>query len=234
MVEVLETKSADGDTLMATITEEEDCWMSPFIKYVIEGILLEDKLKARRIRMGAPMYHFQDGILYRKSFTSPYLRCIRPTQAKANGQVEVTNRDIVAGIKARLDKHRQGWVDELQYISWAHRTTSKESMNETPFGLVYGTGAVIPAEVFIPTTLVMAFDEQQNDEAEKKQKIANQYNKKVKPLDFQLHNLVLRRNEASRQQDVRKLGPRWEGPYRVVGITDNSAYHLETLDGIPL
>ncbi|XP_071695335.1 uncharacterized protein [Rutidosis leptorrhynchoides] len=81
MVEVLERKSTDEVTLMATITEEEDCWMSPFIQYLNEGTLPDDKLEARRIRMRAPMYHFQDGILYRKSFTEPYLRCVGPMQA---------------------------------------------------------------------------------------------------------------------------------------------------------
>ncbi|XP_071712498.1 uncharacterized protein [Rutidosis leptorrhynchoides] len=84
---------------------------------------------------------------------------------QANGHVEVTNRDIVAGIKARLGKHRQGWVDELQHVLWAHRTTPKESMNETPFSLVYGTEEVILAEILVPTTCITAFDEHQNDEA---------------------------------------------------------------------
>ncbi|XP_071714492.1 uncharacterized protein [Rutidosis leptorrhynchoides] len=146
---------------------------------------------------------------------------------QANVQVEVTNRDIVAVIKARLGKHQQGWVDELQHLLWAHRTTPKYSMNETPFNLVYGTEAVIPAEVLVPTNRIITFDEQQNDEAlrenldvleerrtiahiqqaEKKQKITNLYDKKVKPLDFQLNDLVLHSNEASRQQDVEKLGP---------------------------
>ncbi|XP_071727467.1 uncharacterized protein [Rutidosis leptorrhynchoides] len=173
---------------------------------------------------------------------------------QANGQVEVTNRDIVAGIKAILGKHRQGWVDELQHVLWAHRTTLKDSTNETPFSLVYGTEAVIPAEVLVPTDRITKFNEQQNDDAlrenldaleerrtiahirqaEKKQQIANHYDKKFKPLDFQLNDLVLRSNEASRQQDVGKLGPRWEGPYRVVGITEYGAYHLETPDGIPI
>ncbi|XP_071694598.1 uncharacterized protein [Rutidosis leptorrhynchoides] len=82
MVEVLERKSTEEDTLMSTITEEEDCWMTPFIQYLNEGTLPDDKLEARRIRMRAPIYHFQDGILYRKLFTEPYLRCVGPTQAK--------------------------------------------------------------------------------------------------------------------------------------------------------
>ncbi|XP_071704923.1 uncharacterized protein [Rutidosis leptorrhynchoides] len=120
--------------------------------------------------------------------------------------------------------------------------------------LVYGTEAVILAEILVPTKRITTFDGQQNDEtlrenldaleerrtiahirqAEKKKKNENHYDKKVKPLDFQLHDLVLRSKEASRQQDVGKLGPRWEGPYRVVGITDYGAYYLETPDGIPV
>ncbi|XP_071708633.1 uncharacterized protein [Rutidosis leptorrhynchoides] len=172
----------------------------------------------------------------------------------ANGQVKVTNRDIVTGIKARLGKHHQGWVDELHLVLWAHRTTPKDSTNETPFSLVYGTEAVIPAEVLVPTNRITTFDEQKNDEAlrenldaleerrtiahirqaEKKQKIANHYDKKFKPLNFQLNDLVLHSNEASRQQDVGKLGPRLEGPYRVIGITNYGAYHLETPDEVPI
>ncbi|XP_071714677.1 uncharacterized protein [Rutidosis leptorrhynchoides] len=82
MVEVLERRSTDEDTLMTIITTGEDCWMTPFIQYLADGTLLEDKLQARRIRIRAPKYHFKNGIMYRKSFTQPYLRCVGPTQAK--------------------------------------------------------------------------------------------------------------------------------------------------------
>ncbi|KAK6151566.1 hypothetical protein DH2020_014201 [Rehmannia glutinosa] len=57
---------------------------------------------------------------------------------QANGQVEVTNRAIVRGIKARLYVARGGWVDELQYVLWTYRTTPKEATGETHFSLVYG------------------------------------------------------------------------------------------------
>ncbi|XP_071700086.1 uncharacterized protein [Rutidosis leptorrhynchoides] len=53
MVEVLERKSTEEDTFMATITTEEECWMTPFIKYLADGTVPEDKLQARRIRMRA-------------------------------------------------------------------------------------------------------------------------------------------------------------------------------------
>ncbi|XP_071688279.1 uncharacterized protein [Rutidosis leptorrhynchoides] len=143
---------------------------------------------------------------------------------QANGQVEVTNRDIVACIKARLGKHRQGCVDELQHVLWAHRTTPKDSTNETPFSLVYGTEAVIPAEVLVPTNRITTFGEQQNDEALRENLDALEEQRMIAHIS----------NKASRQQDVGKLGPRWKGPYRVVSITEYGAYHLETPDGVPI
>ncbi|XP_071712877.1 uncharacterized protein [Rutidosis leptorrhynchoides] len=61
---------------------------------------------------------------------------------QANGLCEVTNRDIVSGIKKRLCEKRTGWLDELPNVLWAHRTTLKKSTGETPFSLVYGLRAL--------------------------------------------------------------------------------------------
>ncbi|XP_071688332.1 uncharacterized protein [Rutidosis leptorrhynchoides] len=84
---------------------------------------------------------------------------------QANGQVEVTNKEIVAGIKERLGLSQTGWVDELPNVLWAHRTTLKRSTGETPFSLVYGTEAIIPVEICVPTQRIMAFDIEANSEA---------------------------------------------------------------------
>ncbi|XP_071713973.1 uncharacterized protein [Rutidosis leptorrhynchoides] len=83
---------------------------------------------------------------------------------QANGQCEVTNRDIVLGIKARLGLCRRGWIDELPNVLWAHRTTPKGVTNESPFSLVYGSEAVIPAEINVPTMRIASFDESSNSE----------------------------------------------------------------------
>ncbi|XP_071695037.1 uncharacterized protein [Rutidosis leptorrhynchoides] len=82
--------------------------------------------------------------------------------SQANGQVKVTNKEIVAGINARLGLSHTKWVDEIPYVLWAHRTTPKRSTGETPFSLVYGTKAVIPAEIRILTQRVLAFDVESN------------------------------------------------------------------------
>ncbi|XP_021975465.1 uncharacterized protein LOC110870588 [Helianthus annuus] len=66
---------------------------------------------------------------------------------QSNGQVERMNRSIVEGIKARLGRHESNWLEELSSVLWATRTTEKASHKRTPYSLVFGSEAVIPAEV---------------------------------------------------------------------------------------
>ncbi|XP_071714546.1 uncharacterized protein [Rutidosis leptorrhynchoides] len=84
---------------------------------------------------------------------------------QANGLCEVTNRDIVSGIKKWLYEKRTSWVDELPNVLWVHRTTFKKSTGKTPFSLVYGSEAVIPAEILVPMYRIVNFDEETNSEA---------------------------------------------------------------------
>lgn len=57
------------------------------------------------------------------------------------------------------------------------------------------------------------------------------YNKKVKATSCKVGDLVLRKNEASGQESTKKLGPNWEGPYRVIEARKNGSYVLETMQG---
>ncbi|XP_021980752.1 uncharacterized protein LOC110876879 [Helianthus annuus] len=82
---------------------------------------------------------------------------------QANGQVESVKKQIVDGIKARLGTAHRGWVDELPIILWAHRTMPKTSIGETPFSLVYGSEAVIPTEIGLPSPRVLAMEKQSNE-----------------------------------------------------------------------
>ncbi|XP_021991524.1 uncharacterized protein LOC110888301 [Helianthus annuus] len=82
---------------------------------------------------------------------------------QANGQVESVNKQIVDGIKARLGTTRRGWVDELPSILWAHCTMPKTSTGETPFSLVYGSEAAIPAEIGLPSPRMLAMEKQNNE-----------------------------------------------------------------------
>ncbi|GJR10480.1 reverse transcriptase domain-containing protein [Tanacetum coccineum] len=62
-------------------------------------------------------------------------------------------------------------------------------------------------------------------EARYKTKMEQYYNKKVRPTSFKPGEFVLKKNEASRIGDQGKLGPTWEGPYRVTEAYQNGLLH---------
>ncbi|XP_042386873.1 uncharacterized protein LOC121978617 [Zingiber officinale] len=79
---------------------------------------------------------------------------------KSNGQVEVTNREILKGLQARLEHVRGSLVDEHPSVIWAFHTTPKEATGVTPFQLVYGGEAVLPIEVGVEFDQVQLYDEE--------------------------------------------------------------------------
>ena len=87
---------------------------------------------------------------------------------QANGQTEVTNRTIVAGLQKRIGAARKGWVEELQGVLWAYRTTPRRATHETPFCLVYGSEAVIPIETSIATVRILDYEEANNEKLREK------------------------------------------------------------------
>jgi len=57
------------------------------------------------------------------------------------------------------------WPEELLGVLWAYQTTSKSSMGEKPFSLIYGAEALIPVEVGEPTLRYFRADEETNNKA---------------------------------------------------------------------
>ncbi|GJX19653.1 hypothetical protein Tco_0222330 [Tanacetum coccineum] len=63
-----------------------------------------------------------------------------------------------------------------------------------------------------------------------KMKMEHYYNKRVRPVSFKVGEYVYRKNEASRMENLGKLGQKWEGPYLVVEAYQNGSYKLQTMD----
>ncbi|KAL0378455.1 UNVERIFIED_CONTAM: hypothetical protein Sradi_3151000 [Sesamum radiatum] len=104
------------------------------------------------------------------------------------------------------------------------RTTPRGSTGESPFSLVYGTEAIIPTELGMPSHRVMNFSEECNKDLLKenldlieelgekafirmqryKNTMINSYNKRVRTRSFQVGDLVLRRANTLTS---RKAGP---------------------------
>ncbi|GJR52656.1 reverse transcriptase domain-containing protein [Tanacetum coccineum] len=369
LVEILKEKSIQEEEVATIVEEEGPTWMTPIIEYLIDGTLPDDKKKASKLRIKARQYELLEGVLYRRSFLKPWLRCVGPLQAdyvireihegscsmhagprsmvakamrlgyywptmhrnardmiracndcqihrpvprnpqqpltpiaapwpfykweidiagpfpegpgkvkflivvmdyftkwieakavatitsnQSNGLVKRANRSLGKGIKARLGERNKNWIEELPHVLWAHRTMIKSSHGDTPFSLTYGTEAVIPAEIRMPTYRTSAVDTVHNDEelrlnldlleenreraaiceAKAKRKMTRYYNGRVRGVTFRPGDFVYRINDASHAVDEGKLGPKWEGPYEVTEALGDGAYKLRTMDGADL
>ncbi|XP_074324347.1 uncharacterized protein LOC141661262 [Apium graveolens] len=54
----------------------QENWMTPIHNYIRRGALPEDKLQARCLRYQATKYVEYDGVLYKRGFNQPLLRCV--------------------------------------------------------------------------------------------------------------------------------------------------------------
>ncbi|GJW13784.1 reverse transcriptase domain-containing protein [Tanacetum coccineum] len=81
LVEVLNAKSIDAQEMNAIVEEEEDNWMTQIVKCLEEGIWPEDDNEARTLRMKIGQYVMEEGIMFKKSYLSPMLRCVGLLQA---------------------------------------------------------------------------------------------------------------------------------------------------------
>nr|GEX53534.1 hypothetical protein [Tanacetum cinerariifolium] len=123
-----------------------------------------------------------------------------------------------------------------------------------PFFLTYGTEAVIPVEIRMPTYRIAVVDVVCNDEelrlnldllkglrecatireAKAKLKMTKYNNDRVRGVTFRPGDFVYHSNDASHVVEGRKLGPKWEGPYEVTEALGDGAYKLRSTDGTVL
>ncbi|XP_070013497.1 uncharacterized protein [Nicotiana sylvestris] len=116
------------------------------------------------------------------------------------------------------------------------------------FFLVYGAEALIPMEVGEPTLRYFQENEESNKEAmlinlemleerkdlvrvriaAQKQRIEWYYNRRDNFHYFKVGDLVLSKvTQNTRELNAGKVGPTWEGPYRISAIIGKGSYELE-------
>ncbi|XP_076921731.1 uncharacterized protein LOC143583264 [Bidens hawaiensis] len=79
-VEVLDHPSVPKNQVLVIQTGVES-WMTPIKAYLSSGALPAGKAEARKIKHKALNYQVTDGILYRRSFLGPLLRCVNVEDA---------------------------------------------------------------------------------------------------------------------------------------------------------
>ncbi|RDX93541.1 Retrovirus-related Pol polyprotein, partial [Mucuna pruriens] len=176
-----------------------------------------------------------------------------PYRPKMNGTVEAANKNLKKIIQKMVVTYKD-WHEMLPYALHGYRTSVRTSTGATPYSLVYGTEAVLPIEVEIPSLRVL--DEAKLDEAEWIQQRLDQLNlieekrltalchgqlyqrrvkkafdKKVKPRVFQKGDMVLKRVLPNIKDQRGKWAPNYEGPYVVKQAFSGGALILTNAEG---
>jgi hypothetical protein len=145
------------------------------------------------------------------------------------------------------------WDIKLFAALWAYRTAYKVTTQSTPFQLVYGTEAIIPIELEIPSLRIAIRDrlgdteslQQRLTELEKldetranaflvmeaiQKRRKSYYDSKLKKKTFTVNDYVLLYD--SRYLDFPgKFQLRWHGPYKVTEVFQNGSIQLEDYEG---
>jgi hypothetical protein len=174
------------------------------------------------------------------------------SRPQTNGQVESANKEILNGIKKKIEGAKGSWDEELPGVLWASRTTVKETTGHTPFSLVYGSEAVLPIEIDIPSTRVTFYNNDDNTAARRvnldllpetrgnallrsiaqKQRMTRQFNRHVKTRVLKKGDFVLQKVEATGKiVEKGKLGANWDGPFKIIRTVVPGTYELEDMKG---
>ncbi|GKA38002.1 reverse transcriptase domain-containing protein [Tanacetum coccineum] len=81
LVEVLIERSVEAQEVNMVVEEEGSTWMTPIQNYLENGILPKDPVDVRTLMEKIRNYTMKDGVLYRKSYLIPLMRCVGPLQA---------------------------------------------------------------------------------------------------------------------------------------------------------
>ncbi|XP_070054445.1 uncharacterized protein [Nicotiana tomentosiformis] len=147
-----------------------------------------------------------------------------------NGAVEAANKNMKKILRMMVENHKQ-WHEKLPFALLGYRTTVRTSTVATPYLLVYGTEAVIPAEV---EQLALIDGKRINavcDGQLYQNRMSKAFNKRLKPRQFAPGQLVLKRIFPHQDEAKGKLSPNWQGPYMVHRVLRGEALILVEMDG---
>ncbi|XP_070020387.1 uncharacterized protein [Nicotiana sylvestris] len=143
------------------------------------------------------------------------------------------------------------WHEKLPFALLGYHTTIRTSVGATPYLLVYGTEAVIPAEVEILSLRIVVEVEIDDDEWVKTQleklslidekrlaavchgqlyqkRMARAYNKKVHPRKFEVGQQVLKHILTHQAKAKGKFAPNWQGSFIVTRVLSNGKSRTPT------
>ncbi|GKC47901.1 reverse transcriptase domain-containing protein, partial [Tanacetum coccineum] len=229
LVETLDAPSMDVEEINAVVEDEGETWMTPIINCLERGIWLEDPNEARALRMNINQYVMEERHAFKgkigsgKGHPARGMDVLGPLpEAPGKMRFVIVAVDyFTKWIEAKpLAKMTRKEVKKFVWDNIVYRTSLKTSNEETPYSLTFKSEAIILAEIGKPTHRTMMIKEGDDNEEEMRPNLDL--------LTERREAIAIR--EASRVENLRKLGPKWEGTYLIVEAYQNGSYKLRTMD----
>ena len=172
-------------------------------------------------------------------------RITTPYHPQANGQVEVSNREVKSILKKIIRPDGKDWAHKLPDALWAYRTAYKTPIGMSPFRLIYEKAYHLPVELehrayWAIKKLNLALDEAgkerllqlqelqelRHDAYENaaiyKEKTKAFHDRHIRRRSFQIGDKVWLYNSCLKLFPG-KLRSRWDGPYVVLELFNGGA-----------
>jgi hypothetical protein len=181
------------------------------------------------------------------------VRYVSVAHPRANGQVERANGMVLDALNKRLHDvaNTKGgkWIKELPNALWELRTQPTKPTGQSPYFLVYGSEAILLADIMWDSPAVEQYDEDISEDSRRVdidgleearcaalvqsarylEGIRHYHDRNVKECSFNLGDLVLRCIQNT--EGLHKLSSPWEGPFSIAKVTRPGSYRLQTLEG---
>jgi hypothetical protein len=136
------------------------------------------------------------------------------------------------------------WIKDLPNALWGLRTQPSKPTGQSPYFLVYGSEAILPADVMWDLPAVEQYDEGISEDSRRVdvdgleearcvalvksaryiEGIRHYHDRNVKERSFNVGDLVLLRIQNT--EGLHKINSPWEGPFTVAKVTRPGSYHL--------
>jgi hypothetical protein len=141
------------------------------------------------------------------------------------------------------------WIKELPNALWGLHTQPSKPTGQSPYFLVYGSEAILPADIMWDSPAVEQYDEGISEDSRRVDidgleearcsalvqsarylgGIRCYHDHNVKERSFNVGDLVLHR--IQNMEGLHKLSPPREDPFTVSKVTGPGSYRLQTLEG---
>jgi len=169
--------------------------------------------------------------------------------ASSNGMVERLHRSLHSGLSHYVNANHKHWEEFVSFYLMSHRATPHKTTGYSPFYLLHGREMLLPSTDNLKARLPKDnTDEDQRLEnlkwnlrsaykvaakANRKSHLNNKrlYERKAKPREFEVQDLVYVYNPALKPGLTRKFAKPWIGPCQITKKISELNYEIVDLKG---